>query len=38
MTLFHFICLYGFVEDVEDLSTGLDDFGFLAQYLQIVYN
>lgn len=35
---FHFICLYGFVEDVWCLSVGLHDFSFLAQHPLIVYS
>lgn len=35
---FHFICHYGFVEDVWCLSTSLHDFSFLSQHLQMVYS
>lgn len=34
---FQLISLYGFVEDVWCLLTGLHDFRFLARHLQIVY-
>lgn len=35
---FHFICHYGFVEDVWCLSTSLHAFSFLSQHLQMVYS